>query len=105
MNTEDTRTTDVFTLTEMRIIHEGFKGQCNDMNEARLTTALGDALSMLTEVREVLHGLRGRYVKDCWCDAGDDAEHYATCLRARGLWAKLQIEGSNQIQEQEKSNA
>jgi hypothetical protein len=45
----------------------------------------------LHEVREVLYGLRGRYVKNCWCDAGDDAEHYVSCQRARALMGKLEV--------------
>ena len=45
----------------------------------------------LAEVREVLYGLRGRYVKNCWCDAGDDAEHLLSCQRARALYERLEI--------------
>jgi len=41
----------------------------------------------------VLDGLRGRYVKDCWCDAGDDAEHYVSCKRARALYQRLRVDG------------
>ena len=45
----------------------------------------------LREVRDVLDGLRGRYVKNCWCSAGDDAEHYVSCQRARALMEKLEL--------------
>jgi hypothetical protein len=48
----------------------------------------------LQEIREVLHGLRGRYVKDCWCDAGDDAEHLSSCQRARALMSRLRVDGA-----------
>lgn len=62
----------------------------------------------LQEVRDVLYQLILRPMPDgsyCWCHKSVTAPSHATrCERARALWAKLQIEESNQIQEQEKSN-
>jgi hypothetical protein len=45
----------------------------------------------LQEVRDVLYELRGRYVKNCWCDAEDDAGHYVSCQRARALMERLAV--------------
>lgn len=62
----------------------------------------------LQEVREVLASLSLQRSDGsrCFCEDGlYNRQHQANCLRARGLWAKLQIEEANQIQEQEKSNA
>lgn len=53
----------------------------------------------LTEARKVLAALIG----EVETESGDDQSELL--IRARALWAKLRIGESNQIQEQEKSNA
>lgn len=40
-------------------------------------------------VRDVLKGLRGMYVQDCWCDAEGESEHREACKRASKLYDVL----------------
>lgn len=45
---------DRYTIDDARAVHEAFTGQCMEMNEARLTTALGVALARCTELEAAL---------------------------------------------------
>lgn len=87
-----TREEHEYTLDDARAVYAAFAGQCMEMNEARLATALGAALRGCNALEIALVGLSlRRSVADktyCWCTAWDWTKHTAECIAARAALAE-----------------